>query len=78
LSKECKELKSFKVSKIGIEAFKQTLKKTDEAAVESTGNTGYFVREVKALVKAVRIINPTQFKIISQSVKRQTKKTQRL
>ena len=70
LSKEGRKLKSFKVSKKGIEAFKQTLTKDDELAVESTGNTGYFVREGKDSVKAVRIINPAQFKIISQPVKK--------
>jgi len=74
LSKKNQELKSFKVSKVEIEAFKTTLSKSDEVAVESTGNTGYFVREIKELVKAVRIINPTQFKIISHSVKKTDEK----
>ena len=74
LSKKSRELKSFKVSGSEIEAFKATLSKRDEVAVESTGNTGYFVREIKELVKVVRIINPTQFKIISQSVKKTDEK----
>lgn len=74
LSKKSQELKSFKVSKVEIEAFKATLSKSDEVAVESTGNTGYFVREVKRSVKVVRIINPTQFKIISHSVKKTDEK----
>jgi len=74
LSKKSQELKSFKVSKAEIEAFKATLSKNDEVAVESTGNTGYFVREIKELVKAVRIINPTQFKVISHSVKKTDEK----
>jgi transposase len=74
LSREGSQLKSFKVSKESIEAFKQTLTRDDEVAVESTGNTGYFVREVKDSVKAVRIINPTQFKIISESVKKTDEK----
>ena len=74
LSKNCKELKSFDVSESGIKAFKATLGKNDEAAVESTGNTGYFAREIKDLVKTVRIINPTQFKIISHSVKKTDEK----
>lgn len=60
----------FKVGAKGIAAFKKTLSKSDEVAVESTGNTVYFAREIKSLVKAVRIINPTQFKIISHSVKK--------
>ena len=58
----------------GIEAFKTTLGKSDDVAVESTGNTGYFVREIKRTVKTVRIINPTQFKIISHSVKKTDEK----
>lgn len=74
LSKKSKELKSFKISKKEIEAFKLTLTRDDEVGVESTGNTGYFVREIKDSVKAVRIINPTQFKIISQSVKKTDEK----
>lgn len=79
LSKNCKELKSFEVSTSGIEAFKYGLGKRDEVAVESTGNTGYFVRDIKDSVKTVRIINSTQFKIISHSVKKtDEKKTRRL
>jgi len=74
LSKKSQELKSFKVSKSSIEAFKATLSKSDEVAVESTGNTGYFVREIKKAVKVIRIINPTQFKIISHSVKKADEK----
>jgi len=64
------ELSEFRVNPEGIESFKGSLKKSDEVAVESTGNTGYFAREIKAKVKVVRIINPTQFKIISHSIKK--------
>ncbi len=63
-------LNNFSVSKSGIEAFKKTLTKKDQIAVESTGNTGYFVREIKEAAKTTKIINPTQFKVISQSVKK--------
>jgi len=62
LSREGRELKSFKVSKKGIEVFRQTFTKDDELAVESTGNTGYFAREVKDAVKGVRVINPRSLK----------------
>jgi len=75
LSKAGKELKGFKVSKKEMEAFRQTLARGDEVGVESTGNTGYFVREIKDSVKVVKIINPTQFKIISQSVKKTDEKS---
>jgi len=64
------EFKTYKVRKVGIEAFKRSLKKSDEVAVESTGNTGYFVREIEEKVKRVRVINPRQFKVITMSVKK--------
>lgn len=64
------DIQVFKVDARGVEEFKKTLCKSDEVAVESTGNTGYFAREIKSEVKAVKIINPTQFKIISSSVKK--------
>ena len=63
-------LKTFRVNPSDVETFKNTLAKQDEIAVESTGNTGYFAREVKESVSKVRIINPIQFKIISESVKK--------
>ena len=62
-------LHEFQVRK-GLEDFKKTLKRDDEVAVESTGNTAYFVREIAGLVKEAKVINPTQFKIISHSVKK--------
>ena len=39
------KIEVFKVDAKGIEAFKKTLNKADEVAVESTGNTGYFARD---------------------------------
>ena len=63
-------LGTFKVSPKDVGEFKATLTKQDELAVESTGNTGYFAREIKGSVSKVRIINPIQFKIISESVKK--------
>lgn len=62
--------KTYKVSEKGILDFKNTLTQDDEVAVESTGNTAYFVREIKESVKRVRIINPLKFKVISDSVKK--------
>lgn len=64
------EIREFAVDVKGIKEFKQSLRKEDEVAVESTGNAGYFAREIRRYVKAVRIINPTQFKVISNSVKK--------
>jgi len=57
-----------------IESFKKLLNKdSDHLAVESTGNTRFFVKQVKDLVGHVVIVNPRQFKVISSSVKKTDK-----
>ena len=65
------EFKTYQVNMKSLEYFKKTLKKTDELAVESTGNTAFFVREIQSKVKRVRVVNPFQFKVISNSVKKE-------
>ncbi len=57
----------------GIEEFKGTLRKRDKVAVESTGNTGHFAREIEGCVGSIKIVNPTQFKIIANSVRKTDK-----
>ena len=64
------KLKTHSVSSRGLAAFKESLCRSDEVAVESTGNTAFFVREIESKVKRVRIVNPIQFKVISSSVKK--------
>jgi transposase len=64
------DFETYRVSVKGLEGFKKGLKKTDELAVESTGNTGHFVRALEGAVKRIRVINPIQFKVISESVKK--------
>jgi len=64
------KLKTHSVSAKGLAAFKESLARGDEVAVESTGNTAFFVREIASKVKRVRIVNPIQFKVISSSVKK--------
>jgi transposase len=64
------DFETYLMSVKGLEGFKKGLKKTDELAVESTGNTGHFVRAIEGAVKRVRVINPMQFKVISESVKK--------
>jgi len=64
------ELKTYGLNPKTLEYFKSSLTKDDEVAIESTGNTAYFVREIIDKVKRVRIVNPIQFKIISNSVKK--------
>jgi len=67
------KLAEYKVKEEEIEEFRKTLKKQDLLAVESTGNTGYFIRAIENCVKSVKIINPIQFKIIANSVKKTDK-----
>lgn len=50
--------------------FTKKLKPTDELAVEVTGNTRLFCDAVKDYVSRVVVVNPSQFKVISQSVKK--------
>ena len=64
------QFETYKIRRTGLEVFKKSLRKSDEVAVESTGNTGYFVRDIEAKVKRVRVINPRQFKVITMSVKK--------
>ena len=62
------QLESFKLEKIS--AFKKRLKKTDVLGVECTTNTRYFVEQIKGSVSSVKVVNPSQFKVISKSVKK--------
>lgn len=64
------DFETHRVSVKGLEGFKKGLKKTDELAVESTGNTGHFFRAIEGKVKRIRVVNPMQFKVISESVKK--------
>jgi len=50
--------------------FAGKLRPTDELAVEVTGNTRLFYDAVVAHVKNVVVVNPTQFRLIRQSVKK--------
>ncbi len=53
-----------------LQLFVKTLKKEDSIAVEATGKTAYFVEEVEKRAGRVVVVNPYQFKVISQSVKK--------
>jgi transposase len=50
--------------------FVRKLRPTDELAVEVTGNTRLFHNAVASHVAKVVVVNPTQFKLIRQSVKK--------
>ncbi len=49
------------------------LEQTDQAAVEATGNTRWLVNLVKEKVGRVVIVNPREFEVIKQSVKKTDK-----
>lgn len=65
------EIRPFKLSQL--EEFKRTLHQDDEIGVEATGNSGYFRDAVQDGVGAVRVVNPSQFKVISSSTKKTDK-----
>lgn len=50
--------------------FVRKLRPTDELAVEVTGNTRLFYNAVVSRVAKVVVVNPTQFRLIRQSVKK--------
>lgn len=62
------ETRQFKLSQL--DAFKGTLREGDEIGLEATGNSGYFREAVQDCVSAVRVVNPSQFKVISSSSKK--------
>lgn len=53
--------------------FAAMLKADDEVAVEATGNTRWFCRQLEGRIKRVVVVNPHQFRVICDS----TKKTDR-
>jgi transposase len=56
-----------------LKLFAAQLRKDDEVAVEATGNTRLFYDAVAERVSRVVVVNPSQFKVISQSVKKTDK-----
>jgi transposase len=57
-----------------LKRFVMQLRKDDELAVEATGNTQLFYDAVIKRVARVVVVNPGQFKLISQSVKKTDQK----
>lgn len=68
-----RSFEEYRVGASGIELFRQKLSKETEVAVEATGNSSYFCEAIRDNVKRVRVINPSQFKVISSSVKKTDK-----
>lgn len=50
--------------------FHKSLRRSDRLAVEATGNTRWFVSQVKARVAETVVVNPNQFEVIRKSVKK--------
>lgn len=50
--------------------FQKSLRRSDRLAVEATGNTRWFVSQIKDRVAEVVIVNPNQFEVIRKSVKK--------
>lgn len=68
LTDEAKRIESWKLSELA--NFCQQLSAADEIAVEATGNTRWFCEQVKGLVNRVWVVNPREFQVIRQSVKK--------
>jgi len=62
--------KEYPMTARGITEFKKGLDKETEVAIEATGNSKFFYDSIVEEAKRVRVINPLQFKVISESVKK--------
>jgi transposase len=65
------EFKKFSLSRL--EVFKKGFRQSDRVAIESTGNSRWFMNQVKDFVAAVVVVNPFQFKVIVESSKKTDK-----
>lgn len=53
-----------------MEAFRKTLRRRDRVAVEATGNTAWFIEQIRHRVRKVIAVDPNQFAVIRKSVKK--------
>ena len=56
-----------------MEAFRKTLRRRDVVAVEATGNTAWFIEQVRNRVRKVIAVDPNRFMVIRKSVKKTDK-----
>lgn len=56
-----------------LDAFGKTLRRRDQVAVEATGNTAWFIEQIRSRVRKVIPVDPNQFKVIRKSVKKTDK-----
>ena len=75
---DSEELESYPMDAEGLSRFLESLDKGCEVGLEATGNSKYFYDQIVGYVKRVRVINPLQFKVISESVKKTEKEDARL
>jgi transposase len=70
LSERGERIEEYEVSESGYRAFRKALRAEDEVAVEATGNSGNFSDRIRDKVKKIVVINPRQFRVIADSVKK--------
>jgi transposase len=68
----------YAMSAEGLRKFRESLDCETEVGVEATANSKYFYDQIVGSVKRVRVINPLQFKIISESVKKTDREDSRV
>jgi transposase len=56
-----------------LDGFCKTLRKRDRVAVEATGNTRWFVGQIRQRVKEVVVVNPSKFEVITKSTNKTDK-----
>lgn len=56
-----------------LDEFKRDVGGEDVVAIEATGNSHYFVKQIGGLVKEMQIVNPSQFRVIKDSIKKTDK-----
>jgi transposase len=56
-----------------IDRFRKTLRGRDQVAVEATGNTSWFVDQIRDRVSRVVVVDPHRFEVIRKSVKKTDK-----
>ena len=56
-----------------MDRFRKTLRKRDQVAVEATGNTAWFIEQLRGRVRKIIPVDPNQFKVIRNSVKKTDK-----
>lgn len=64
------QFETWQLSAADLERFCATLDADDEIAVEATGNSAWFCREIRPCVGRIVVVNPKQFQVIRKSVKK--------